>query len=101
MNSMVKQKKIGTVTLGLSLILTGISFMFVDFTSPEDIYFLFSFWPVILIILGCEILFAGKLNPEYTFSAWSIVITLIVIGFAFFMAFAEVYISYFLRYGYL
>ncbi len=97
----VKKKKVGTITLGFSLILIGIAFMFVDFNSPEDIYFLFSMWPVILIILGCEILLSGKFHPEYSFSMPSIIIILIILAFAFFMAFMEVFYAHYIAYGYL
>ena len=100
MNENVKPKKIGTLTLGMSLILVGAAFMIVNFDSYEQLMFLFSFWPVILIALGSEILLFGRKNSAVAISGVSIILLVVMIGFAFFMAYMEHMLSYAIKYGY-
>ncbi len=99
-NTPARPRKIGTFTLVLSLMAVGITFMFINFDSREQIRILFSLWPVILIFLGCEILISARLHPEYTLSVVSVIILIILLAFAFFMAFMEFAYSYYITHGY-
>lgn len=96
-----RPRKIGSVTLGISLIVIGVVFMFVNFDSREQIILLFRFWPLILIALGIETLISIKLHPEYTLSITSVFIIAALLAFAFFMAFSELAYSYYMAHGYI
>ncbi len=100
MNSSARPKKTGTITLGLSLIAIGAAFMFIDFDSPNQLMILFSLWPLVLIALGSEVLISGKMHPEQTFSAASIILLIVLLGFAFFMAYMELMFCYYIPNGY-
>lgn len=64
MNKCIKVRRVGTVTFGIVLILTGVLFL-VHIFFPEFNYFLiYRFWPVILIMLGIEVL-AGSRQKNY------------------------------------
>ena len=100
MNSNLRERKIGTITLGMSLLSVGIVFMFVNFDSYEQLKFLFSFWPAILVALGAEVLISTGLNIKSSFSVSSIIILVVLLGFAFFMAYMEIAFSYAVSCGY-
>lgn len=97
--SSVSRKKTGTVTLGITLIIVGLTFMFADFSSGENMYILFSLWPVILIILGCEVLLSGKFSPESTFSFASVVMIFMLMVFSFLIAYMEIFYTSFVLHG--
>ena len=59
-NKIIRVRRLGSVTFGVVLIGTGI-LMLVNAIAPElNIAFLFRFWPVILIILGIEVLVGSQ-----------------------------------------
>lgn len=61
----IKVRRVGTVTFGIILILTGILFL-AHLIFPAFNYFLiYRFWPVILIMLGIEVL-AGSRQRSYS-----------------------------------
>ncbi len=66
---MKKTKKVGIYSLGLALIFCGIS-IFLSLVLKKDIIATsIKFWPVLLIFLGLEIIYANKKNSgseEYT-----------------------------------
>lgn len=57
-------RRVGSITFGAVLILTGILFLIHLFFPAIDFYSIFRFWPVILILLGLEVL-AGSRQKIY------------------------------------
>lgn len=64
--------KIGTVTLGIILILFGFLFLIHIFIPALSLAFIFKLWPIVFIVLGLEIL-CSKLRQDlhitYDFAA--------------------------------
>jgi len=63
----MKEHRVGTVTLGLMLIIFGILFL-VHMIIPVISYdFIFRLWPFMLITLGIEVLWVNVRNENVTF----------------------------------
>ena len=93
----MRSKRIGSTTAGVALIGVGIVFMISIFAQNYD--FLLSalkFWPVLLIMLGTEILLATyiKSETEKKMDVVSIVIMLLCVLFAFGCEGARIGIEY-------
>ena len=84
----MRQRRIGTITLGVSLVLFGILFMIRIFGGVLNYTLIFHLWPLILVALGLEILYYSCLEPEkagaYDFAA--IIILIMIVFFAMCMA---------------
>ena len=52
----VYEHRVGTLTLGLTLLCFGILYLLRIFIPQLDYRMVFEFWPVVLILLGIEIL---------------------------------------------
>ena len=52
--------RVGTITAGTALVFTGAAFLLRIFLPALDIFELIRFWPVLLILLGIEVLSAGS-----------------------------------------
>ena len=61
---MLKGRRVGTATTGLVLVATGVLFLLRLFNPHFDPALYFSLWPVILILLGIEILIAYAVNSQ-------------------------------------
>lgn len=87
----MRQRRIGTVTLGISLVLFGVLFLVHIFGGVINYMFIFHLWPLILIALGAEILFYTCFAPEkagtYDFAA--ILILIMIVFFTMCMAGAD------------
>lgn len=92
---MFKGRKVGTLTSGIVLLVFGIIFLLKLFINI-DIFLVASLWPVILILLGIEIIVAYVLNNnqklQYDFGA--IVLVIILAFFAMSMGGAEFIITH-------
>lgn len=74
-----KQIRIGKVTFGVVLILVGIMIFIQTLTSLDILRFVFMLWPLVLIILGIEILmYKDKENVKY--DLWGGIFTVIIVG---------------------
>ena len=60
----MRQRRIGTVTLGLTLVAFGVLFLVHIFGGVLDYILIFHFWPAILVVLGVEILFYTLISPN-------------------------------------
>lgn len=60
----MRQRRIGTITLGVSLVLFGMLFMIRIFGGVLNYTLIFHLWPLILVALGLEILYYSCLAPE-------------------------------------
>ncbi|MDD6206999.1 MAG: hypothetical protein PUB10_00560 [Clostridiales bacterium] len=97
---MKKERRVGTFTLGLSLIVFGILFGLHQFFPSLDYLFVFRLWPIVFILLGCEILTASirtkDVSFRYDFAAIFIICLLMVfaMGMACVDTYAARYISF-------
>lgn len=76
---MFKNRRVGTLTLGVCLIAFGLLFITRQFFPSLNYTFIFSLWPIILILLGLEIIFSSKNNNEnvkYDIGAFFLIILL-------------------------
>lgn len=88
---MKRNRRVGTFTTGLVLILFGGLFMLRMIFPAIDYTLIFSLWPLILILLGLETLISYFVSPEekMKFDAGSVVIILLMAGFSMVMAAAD------------
>ncbi len=84
----MRQRRIGTITLGVSLVLFGILFMIRIFGGILNYTLIFHLWPLILVALGMEILYYNCLVPEKagTYDFVAIIILIMIVFFAMCMA---------------
>ena len=60
----MKNRRVGTFTLGISLIVLGIALMISFFTDAFTVYEVIKFWPIFIIVFGIEVLVHAILNNE-------------------------------------
>ena len=93
---MLKGRRVGTLTAGIILVIFGLMFLLRLVTSNINICLIASLWPVILVLLGIEIILAYIINKEekiqYDFGA--IILVIILIFFAMGMGVAEFIITH-------
>lgn len=87
----MEQKRVGTFTLGICLLVFGVLFLIHLFIPSLQYLLIFHLWPVILIMLGAEILFYSIKAPDkhYRYDFAAILIILLLVGFAMGMAGVE------------
>lgn len=75
-------KRVGTITLGLSLIMTGLLSVFSLVTNFVDIFTVMKFAPIILVSLGIEILISNFVTGEekLRIDGWAIFVSFILIS---------------------
>nr|WP_243464711.1 DUF5668 domain-containing protein [Clostridium botulinum] len=82
---MLKGRRVGTLTAGIILVVFGVMFLLRLVTANINISLIASLWPIILVILGVEIILAYIINKEekmkYDFGA--IVLVIILVFFAY------------------
>lgn len=93
---MIKTHRVGTLTLGVSLITFGILFLLRLFVSSLSYAFIFKLWPAIFIFLGLEILIANHVQKEnkLVYDKAAVVLTVILTFFAMFMSWMDFVIEH-------
>ncbi|MGO5064606.1 MULTISPECIES: LiaI-LiaF-like domain-containing protein [unclassified Clostridium] len=93
---MLKGRRVGTLTAGIILVVFGAMFLLRLTMDNINISLIVSFWPIILVLLGIEIIVAYIINKEekmkYDFSA--IMLVIILVFFAMGMGIAEFAITH-------
>ncbi len=56
----IRVRRVGSITFGLTLIVMGILFLANLFFPEFNYLMIYRFWPIILILLGIEVLFSTK-----------------------------------------
>ncbi|WP_251862063.1 DUF5668 domain-containing protein [Clostridium sp. Marseille-Q2269] len=88
---MLKGRRVGTLTAGIVLVISGIMFLLRSVINNIDISLIVSFWPMVLVLLGIEILTAYIINKEekmkYDFGA--VVLVMLLLFFAMGMGVTE------------
>ncbi len=87
----MRTHKVGTLTLGLMLVVFGALFLVHLFTGALDYRLIFNLWPVVFICLGAEVLLSQlpKTEGKFSLSVGSVVLLLVLMGFAMVMAVAD------------
>ena len=80
---MTKTRRVGTITLGTTLITFGILFLLNIFTGMVSYQFVMKLWPIIFIFLGTEVLVSYFLNKEEKF-IYDVGAVFIIIALSFF-----------------
>lgn len=84
----MKTHRVGTMTLGISLVIIGALFL-LHIVFPAISYTLiFRLWPLILVALGAEVLFANfrAEKVDFRFDFGSVILLMLLIFFAMGMA---------------
>lgn len=76
------EKRVGTYTFGVMLIIIGISVLIMTFTKFDFFKYLLTLWPIVLIGLGIEVLYLNsKSNIKVKIDFISIILMLVVLFF--------------------
>ena len=100
----VRSRRVGTLTMGISLIGTGILFAVHLFIPGVLTYFyIFRLWPLILVLLGIEVLVANIKNKEekIIYDGWAIFIMILVLCLAGTMAGCQILLDHGIAQGYI
>ena len=94
---MIKMRKAGTLTAGIVFVVFGALFIARNLFPSLNYNFILSLWPVILIILGIEIIISYMVKKEETmkYDGWAIFLIIILAFFSMAMAGAEFVLNHF------
>lgn len=85
----MKTRRVGTISMGIVLILFGILLLLSRFSTISAVELFTRFWPVILIIIGAEILYYAYKNKDgeerMRYDIFSIFIVTMVLAFNMFV----------------
>lgn len=77
-----KERRVGTYTFGIMLIIIGLSILIMTFTKFDFLRYLLMLWPIVLIGLGIEILYLNsKSNIKVKIDFVSIILMGVVLFF--------------------
>ncbi len=81
---MSSNRRVGTLTLGLTLVLMGGAFLSHLAWPAVDYLKLIDFWPIVLILLGIETIASYIVNREekLRYDGWAIVLIILLTGFS-------------------
>ena len=87
----MRERRIGTFTLGTMLVVYGILFVVNIFTDKLSYGMIFRFWPILLIMLGIEILVGlySKEKAKFIYDKGSVVLLILITIFVLVAATAE------------
>lgn len=97
----MKTHKVGILTLGITLIGSGILFLLHSFILPLSYEFILRLWPIMFILLGLEVFYHyfRYQDEKLEISGGSVFILFLVSCFAMAMAFMELTLEYYKTYG--
>ena len=92
----IRSHKVGTLTLGISLIFFGVLFITNTFANIFDYEFILKLWPVIFIFLGFEILisYITRQKDRFIYDKGAIFLMILLTMFAICMACVELLVDY-------
>ena len=96
----MRSKRIGSVTLGLTLIVFGTLFFLSIFIKNLNYMYVAKFWPVIFIFLGIEMLISvfSKNSENAKLDIPSCLMTFVLMGFSMMMAALQFVVEAFPQY---
>lgn len=84
-----KVHRVGTISLGIALIGFGVAYLIRLFFPQVAVEQILHYWPVIMIVLGVEVLLAGIGKQDFVIDKAAVVLLFLVVFFLFGMAGAE------------
>ncbi len=100
----MRSRRVGTLTLGVSLICAGILFL-LHLLVPAFLtyYFIFRLWPVILILLGIEVLihYIGNKQEKINYDGWAVFLMVLIMCLAGAMACCQILLDHGIAQGYI
>jgi hypothetical protein len=79
----MRKWRVGTLSMGILLIIVGILLLYGELNGISTINLIFTWWPVILITLGIEVLahvyFSIEESPKIKYDGFSIFIILLIV----------------------
>ena len=100
----MRTRRVGTLTMGVSLIAAGVLFA-VHLFIPGILtyYYIFRLWPLILILLGAEVLIANVRNREekVVYDGWAIFIMVLAMMLAGALAGCQILLDYGIAQGHI
>lgn len=93
---MLKGRRVGTFTAGISLIIFGLLFLGRLVLPDLEYEFIMTLWPLVLVFLGIEIIMSYILNKEekVRYDGGAIALVFLLVLFAMFMGGMELVLSY-------
>ena len=85
-----RTRRVGTVTIGVSMVVFGVMFLLSSVFELVSYGTVFALWPLILILLGIELLIASFFKGKLVYDKGSIFITILMMLFAAGMAAVDV-----------
>ena len=97
------RRRVGSITLGVTLIVFGVSALLAFVFNVVDMMNVFKFWPVTLVLLGLEVLFYTVFGKEekLKYDGVSIFLIIMLILFAFGASAFQIGLHYLEQYGYI
>lgn len=88
---MNKKRRVGSLTAGLVLVVFGVMFLLRPFVGTINYQVILSCWPIILILLGLELLFCHFTSGEekLRYDGAAVFLVLVMAGFALVMGTVE------------
>lgn len=92
----IRKHKVGTITLGITLIFFGVLFLTKLFTNVLDYEFILKLWPIIFISLGFEVLisYITRQKDRLVYDKGAIFLMILLTLFAICMACVELVVDY-------
>lgn len=100
-NAEPQPRRVGTFTMGIALIASGIVLCVSLFFPQYDVIALCRFAPLFLVLLGVEVLIAGAHNRPLRYDFLSMVLCAVLIFAAMFATSIALWMQFSIRYGYI
>ena len=84
-----RSHRVGSITAGISMIGYGVMFLLHLFFDMVDYRMMFSLWPVMLILLGLELLFSNFSTKKVVYDKAAVFLLILMTFFAIGMGVAE------------
>ncbi len=94
-----KKRRVGTFTAAILLIIIGMLFLLHMFLPTISYVMIFRCWPLILVLLGLEMLIASRREEDVVYDGGAIFLVIVMAVFAMGMAGADMVIQYAIREG--
>lgn len=91
---MIRTHRVGSVTAGLSMVGFGVLLLLHTLGNLVSYDFIFHFWPIILIVLGVEILLSNFEEKRIVYDKTAVFLTVVMTFFAMGLAVVDICIKY-------
>lgn len=89
-NEVVRTRRVGSVTFGLTLICFGVMFLIHIVVPTFHYYIIFRLWPIVFILLGIEILVenhkSGQAGEKFVYDFPAVIMLALMLFFAMMLA---------------